>query len=304
MSDYEWATGGATTIRPGMIWPVGAVTTDMAPITSIPPELQNASTPQTSSASTLLPVGTPVLLREGSEYIQQSQGSPGIILSMWETDYCYKIQWTNGHVNSYRKCDIITISPDEYEKYKATAYKRIEEEIIERKKIEIKYSSIIRITKQLDKFFINELEEYYSADYDKPFTYLLGQNKDNIITTAILLRGYGGCKDMQHITTSTLTLAYIQINKKGLTVAGICRVGHFNNDNTFGADQIQKLAGNDNNILLSINEKSKWGWRYIISGNFRGSVKQKYEIVQIKRKGKEVKTNGNSEKKKDQGNAR
>ena len=250
-----------------------------------------------------LPVGTPVMLVEGSSYTGQSQHYPGIITEVSNdgSGRYYTIRWENNIKNHYREGDIIVIPMERFEYYKALALEKIKEQVEkekqlkeEREKIIKEYTGITKIDVKLYNFFMSELTEFCAVSYDYPFTYLLGQ-KDNVITTAILLRGRGGCKDMQYITPRELARAYIQLDKKKLLVVGICRVGHFNTNNTYGLNQVKELMGNDA-ILLSINNDKMWVWKEVTIDDVTVQVIQEYSVVQVK-KGKEVKKNGNAKSK-------
>jgi len=162
-----------------------------------------------------------------------------------------------------------------------------EQEIYEKRK---KYAKqyCVYVSSTLFNFLSRELKEHQNINRAYPFMYLLGVNKKGIITKIQILRGDAGCKDMQAITPYEIMKAQKEIFKAKLTVAGIGRVGRFSTGNREGIVSIASMAPEC--ILLSLNEDSMWGYRWVDDGNFKEPVKVEVHIVNPRKKiGKEVK---------------
>lgn len=173
----------------------------------------------------------------------------------------------------------------------------IEQEIIKkREKYKDYYKThTIKISIALHAFLLEELVEFQlRGNVDYPFMYLLGINKNGVITEAHPLRGSGGCKDMQTISIYEIKLIQKRIFKEKLKIAGIGRVGRFVTDNYEGINDISDMSSNA--ILLSINKENIWAHKWLIDGHYRERIQIGVNIINKRMKGGE-KDGGSSKSK-------
>jgi len=162
-----------------------------------------------------------------------------------------------------------------------------------------KYIKEIKISQAVIDYWQRELKEHIRMVMEFPFMYLLGMS-DNIITEAHVLRGYKGCKDMQRISPYELSNAYITFQKKGLTVAGIGRVGIFSLNNTQSIDDIYRITGGDG-IMVSVNADGMCVRQYINNDIIQEAITHRYVIVKQQKNRKtrkEVRKNASKESEK------
>lgn len=84
-----------------------------------------------------------------------------------------------------------------------------------------------------------------------PLMYMLGKNTSSIIKHMIILRGYGGCKNMPYLDTYELNCATKEMMDMNITPVGICRIGIFSDTTTDGITDVSRLASGF--FLLSFN---------------------------------------------------
>lgn len=195
---------------------------------------------------TLLPVDTPVIIIPGTQYDGQAHGTTGTITSVNSGEgYCYSVTWGHGGSNSYRINDITPADPQVVEQLIQLTKKVITE-------------NIIKVSTTVYTFLQEELKEFNLGVHEYPFTYLLGE-REGIIKYLAPLHGYGGCKDMQHISPYSLTRAVIILFKKKARAIGIVKVGRFSDYNIYDFSTILKNV----EILWGINKNKSWIYKMI-----------------------------------------
>lgn len=219
----------------------------------------------TPPPNTPLPVGTNVIIVPGTEYDGQAHGTTGIITSVDPGErHCYSVTWKYGGINSYRLTDIMPVDPQEVERLRQLA-----------EKVMVQYA--VKISSRVYNFLQEELKEFnLSGTYDYPFTYLLGE-KEGIIKYLTPLHGYGGCKDMQHISSSSLTRAIVILAKKKARAIGIVKVGRFSDYDIYDANNILQNV----EILWGMNKNKSWIYKMIEGSNMPRQIG--YEIVKERR---------------------
>jgi len=167
-----------------------------------------------------------------------------------------------------------------------------EKMIIERdKKIKViteKEENIpVYLSKRLNLYIHEELKEFINTGREYPLLYLMGAKElGGIIEALVILRGYGGCKDMQHISPYEFMIAKKYIHKQKFVPVGIMRIGR--SEGTYGVKEMSSMLGIQGTVI-TIRKEKIYATRYDIIDGEGFFIDKKVIIIEKSKDRKEVK---------------